>query len=274
MPNPLKRFCEHLFLKKGLEKITVRGYRDGLKRFFKEVGEPTKETAEQYLRDMRMKDYSYSHISNTITVVSRYMEFIKQPIDVEMPRRPKTLPTQEILTIGEIARLLAATKNIREKAMIAILAYTGIRNKEICNLKVKHIDLGGNLVKVIDGKFRKDRVVPMSQECSQIITMYLSEYPRKQEDYLFTTLEKNKQYKGCALRQRIKEVANRISIDKRIYPHLFRHSFITHLIDRGANAVSVQQFAGHERLETTLAYTHLSPRMMQREYLYFQPSYI
>lgn len=274
MPNPLNRFCEHLFLQKGLNQITVKGYQGTLKRFFREVGEPTKETAEQYLKDMRMKDYSYSHISNTITVVSCYMGFIRWPIQVETPRRPKTLPAKEILTVGEIARLLAATKNSREKAMIAILAYTGLRNKEVCNLKVKHLDLGGNLVKVIDGKFRKDRVVPMSQECAQMITVYLSEYPRKQDDYLFTTLKRGRQYNGYALRQRIVAITGRVDIDKRIHPHLFRHSFITHLIDRGANVVSVQQFAGHKRLETTLAYTHLSPKRMQKEYLYFQPSYI
>ena len=274
MPNPSNRFCEHLFLQKGLSKVTVKGYRNALRRIKRAIGEPEREKVMDYLQRMKRSDYSYSHISNTITVVSRYMEFIKQPIDIEQPKRPKTLPAKEILTIGEIARLLAATKNSREKAMMAILAYTGLRNKEVCNLKVRHLDLGGNLVKVFNGKGHKDRVVPMSQECAQIITRYLSDYPRQQEDYLFTTLGGNRKYRGWALRQRVKEVASRVDIDKRIYPHLFRHSFITHLIDGGANIVSVQQFAGHTRTETTLAYTHLSPKRMMREYIYFMPSYL
>lgn len=269
----LTKFLEYLSLRKGLSKVTIRGYRVVLKKFLREIGKPTEEKAENYLIDMRMADYSYSHISNSITIISRYMEFIDRPITVEKPRRPKNLPAKEILTVGEIARLLAATKNSREKAMISILAYCGLRNKEVCNLKVKHLDLGGNLIKVIAGKFKKDRVVPMRQECAATITQYLNDYPRDREDYLFTTLKEGRQYNGYALRQRVKTVASRVDIEKRVHPHIFRHSFITHLIDAGANVVAVKRFAGHVRLETTLGYTHLSSNSMQRQYMFFMPSY-
>jgi len=266
----VEKFYDHLLLK-GYEKITIENYKRVLSKFLRETQKPNRERAESYLIEMRKKDYSYSHIKSTITAVKRYMEFIGRPIKTEMPRRPTTLPVKEILTEGEIARMFATTKNNREKAMLAILAYCGLRNKEVCQLKVKDIDLDNNLVKVIGGKFNKDRVVPMSRECSKIIINYLNDYPRNSP--LFTTLKEEKQYNGSALRKRIKVIAKRAKIGKRVYPHLFRHSFISHLIERGANIVAVQQFAGHSNISTTMLYTHLSPKKIFQEYQYYMPSY-
>lgn len=269
----LKEFCDYLLNKKGFSEVTIRGYRVVLQKFLREVPEPDKDAAERYLLRMKKQDYSYSHVRNTIVIIRRYMNFLEDPIDVEQPRRPDKLPAKEILTVGEIARLLAATKNVRERAMISILAYTGLRNKEVCNLKVKNVDLGSNLVKVINGKFSKDRTVPMTQDCAATLTKYLSEYPRNRENWLFTTLDGDRRYNGTALRDRVKSVAERTSIEKNVHPHIFRHSFITHLIDNGANITAVKKFAGHSRLETTLQYTHLSPRSMQRQYLFYMPNY-
>lgn len=258
----------------GFENITVENYKRVLKKFFRDLGteKPKKRQAEEYLAEMRKKDYSYSHIVNSGIAIKRYMEFIGRPIKFERPRKPKTLPTKDILTEGEIARMFAATKNNREKAMIAILAFCGLRNKEVCSLKVKDIDLDNNLVKVLGGKFKKDRIVPISRECSKIIINYLNDYPRNSP--LFTTLREGKQYTGWALRKRVKVVAKRAGIKKRVYPHLFRHSFISHLINKGANLVAVQQFAGHSKIETTMQYTHLTPRRIQQEYQFFIPSYL
>ena len=269
-----EKFYDYLLLKKGLEQITIDGYRKVLNKFFRELDttKPKREQAESYLAEIRKRDYSYRHISSSGLMIQRYMDFIGRPIEFVKPRRPKTLPTRDILTEGEIARIFAATKNNREKAMLAILAYCGLRNSEVCRLKVKDIDLDNNIVKVIGGKFKKDRIVPMSRECSKIIINYLNDFPR--DSNLFTTLREGKPYNGGALRQRVKVVAARAKIKKRTYPHLFRHSFISHLIERGANIVAVQHLAGHSRIETTMIYTHLSPKRIQQEYMFYMPSYI
>lgn len=268
-----EEFYDSLILK-GFENITIEGYKRVLTKFLKENQNPNKKDAEQYLLEMRKKDYSYSHIKNSIIIIKRYMEFIGIKIEIEQPRRPSELPTKEILTEGEIARILAETNNNREKAMIGILVYCGIRNKELCNLKVKNVDFENNIIKVLGGKFKKDRIVPLSKECFRIILDYLKDYQQEEKDYLFTTLVRNEQYNGWALRKMVKKVAVRAKIKKRVYPHLFRHTLITHLLERGANVIAVQQLAGHANISTTMQYTHFSPKKIIQEYQYFVPSYI
>ncbi len=269
----LDKFCDDLILK-GFEQITIEGYRKTLNKFLRENQNPTKEQAEYYLLEMRKKEYSFSHIKNSITIIKNYMEFLGIPIHVEQPRRPLELPTKEILTEGEIARILAETSNNREKALLAILVYCGVRNKELCNLKVKNVDFENNIIKVLGGKFKKDRIAPLSKECFRIILDYLKDYKRDEKNYLFTTLARNEQYNGWALRKMVKKVAKRAKIKKRVYPHLFRHSLITHLLERGANVIAVQQLAGHANLKTTMHYTHFSPKKIIQEYQYYVPAYI
>jgi len=272
----LEQFCDELLVRDGLELITVGNYKRTLKKFIKdlETSKPSRKQAESYLAEMRKKDYSYSHLANTGVAISRYMAFLGRKIVWHRPRRPNTLPTREVLTEGEIARILAATKNSREQAMIGLLSYCGLRNSELCSLKVKDVDTDNNLVKVIGGKFKKDRVVPMSKDCCKMVIRYLRDYGREKKKRLFVTLVRRNDYSGWALRKMVKVVAGRAGITKRVYPHLFRHSFITHLIDRGANIVAVQHFAGHSNIQTTMLYTHLTPKRIQKEYEFYIPSYL
>ena len=275
MLDKTEKFYDNLLLK-GFEKITIENYKRILIKFFKDIQtqKPKSEQAEEYLIEMRKKDYSYSHIKNTITIIKSYMRFIKQPIKIEYPRRPQTLPSKDILTEGEIARMIAETKNSREKAMLSILVFNGLRNKEVCSLKVKDIDFENSVIKVFGGKFQKDRIVPMTKDIYKILLEYLKDYPRNENDYLFTTLVKNNQYAGGDLRKRVKVIAKRAKIKKRVYPHLMRHSLITHLLEKGMNIIAVQQLAGHSNIKTTMQYTHFSPKRIIQEYQFHIPSYI
>lgn len=269
----IEEFYDSLILQ-GYEKITINGYKKVLNKFLNENQNPNKEQAEYYLVEMRKRDYSYSHTKNSITIIKKYMEFIGRQIEIEQPRRPQELPTKEILTEGEVARILAETKNSREKAMLGILVYCGVRNKELCSIKVRNVDFENNIIKVLGGKFKKDRIVPMSRDCYRIILDYLKDYQREEKDYLFTTLVRNEQYNGWALRKTVKKVAIRAKIKKRVYPHLFRHTLITHLLEKGMNVIAVQQIAGHKNLETTMWYSHFSPQKVQSEFMYHIPSYL
>jgi len=268
----LEEFCDGLLIQ-GLEKITIDGYKRVLSKFIKEMNteKPKQKQAENYLLEIRKKNYSYSHIKNTSLAVERYQKFINRPITFIRPRKPQTLPTIEILTEGEIARMLAACKNSREMAAIALLAYCGLRNKEVCQLRTRNIDLDNNLIQIIGGKFKKDRVVPISKEGSKIIIQYLREYPRNSP--VFTTLQGNRKYNGWALRKLVKKVGRNAGIKKRVYPHLLRHGFCSHLLERGANIIAVQQFMGHSNIQTTMRYTHFSSKKLQQEYHYYIPSY-
>lgn len=271
----VEKFYDTLLIKFGFQKITIENYRRVLNKVFRDLRtfRPTKRQAEDYIAEMRKKTYSFSHLINTAVAIERYMTFIKRTIKIAKPRKRQSL-IKDVMTEGEVARILAATKNSREKAMLAILAYSGIRNKELCNLKVHDINLDDNSIKVICGKFLKDRVVNISKECAKVVSSYIGQYiPSPNGQYLFTTLKEGKQYNGWALRKVVKVVSKRAHIKKRVYPHLFRHSLATNLINRGANILTVQQQLGHAKITTTMIYIQSSPQRTQKEYSFFVPSY-
>ena len=97
------------------------------------------------------------------------------------------------MTESEVSRMILASKNIRTKAVICLLAYSGLRNTETCNLRLEDVDLGGNQITVRDGKNRQDGVINISAECTRILIEYLRSHPRENNSFLFTTLKKNNQ---------------------------------------------------------------------------------
>ena len=271
----LENFYNSLLVKNGFSEITVNGYRKVLLKFFKEIGTLTinEEIINGYIAKMRTNGYSYSHIVNTSVALERYTGFIGSPVKLGRPRKPKQL-IKNVLTEGEVARILAVTKNKREQAILAILVYTGIRNKELCSLKVEDLDFDNQFLRVICGKGSKDRVVYFSKECSKILIEYLGEYKRDDKQFLFTTLVLRRQYNGWVLRKLVKVVSKRARVKKRVYPHLFRHSFACNLLNRGANIMTIQSLMGHNDVRTTLIYAHSTPQRIRQEYDFYMPSFI
>lgn len=267
----LENFYNYLLVQKGLQTITVGGYRGVFKRFFKENRHFNKNTVENYIAKMRQGDYSYSHIANTSMALEKLSEFLHKPIKLGRPRKPKQL-IKNTLTEGEIARMLAACKNTRERALLAILIYTGLRNKELCQLKTEDVDIGNQNVRVIEGKGNKDRVVYFTSECGQMVSEYKSEY--RPNHILFYTLVMHNPYNGWALRKMVKVVAKRAGIKKRVFPHLFRHSLACNLLNRGANIMTIQALLGHSDIRTTMIYAKSSPQRVKQEYLFYNPSYL
>jgi len=271
----MEKFYEHLEFECNFREITIKNYKSVLKKVLRDLGtlKPRKKQVEEYLLAMKKKKYSASHLNNTISILDRYMKFIKRKIEVKRVKRPKPI-IKDTLTEGEIARMLAAGKNSREQAMMAILAYSGIRNGEFCHLKVKDVDLDNGLVKIFNGKGGRDGISYISRECIKIVSRYLNEYPRNDDDSLFTTLVRNNQYTGWDLRKRVKVVAKRAGISKRVFPHLFRHSLATNLIKKGANIITVQNQLRHENLQNTMIYIRSFPERVQTEYNFHVPNYV
>jgi integrase/recombinase XerD len=192
MDNELNDFRKHLCVYRGLNECTILGYVATLKRFLKtfSIDKTLHSQIEDCVANLRLKGFSYNHVVNTSLALERYSEFKNNPIKVGRPKKPKPL-LKEVLTEAEIVRIIHATKTIREKAILATLAYSGIRNLELCKLKVSDVRLGENIIRIISGKGMKDRLCFISGECSQLLIEYLSKFPRNSEDYLFTTLVKN-----------------------------------------------------------------------------------
>ena len=267
-------FCRWLLVELGLKQNTIYNYRKLITRFLDkyDTEKPTKKQALDYVARMRESGHSYAHIVNTLRAIERYMLFIGSPVVIGKPRKPKT-KIKSTLTEAEVAIIIAAAKDVREKAMMVLLAYSGVRNEELCNVRLYDVNLGSNLLHIRSGKGSRDRVIPIDGECVRVIMQYLAEYPRNDEDYLFFTKYGNRQYTPWALRRLVKSLAARAGIKKRIYPHLFRHSLATNMLHRGANPLTIQCQLGHSFIETTMIYVHSSPELLRAEYQVYSPSY-
>lgn len=267
-------FCKHLLVSRGLAPYTIDGYRRVTAKALRDWGtlEPVYAQIEDYIADLRMEEYSFSHVVNTSLAIERYMEFLGSPIRLGRPKKPRPV-IKDVLSEAEIAVMLSACKNTREKAALALLAYSGIRSKELCRLKVCDVDFGHNTL-LIRGKGYRERVICIAGECTSLLLQYLQEYPRDKQAYLITTLAEGKQYRGWALRKMVKTVGGRVGMGERVYPHLFRHSLASNMIQRGASLITVKEQLGHAFIETTMIYVTSRFQRVQAEYQMFTPSYL
>jgi len=271
----LDGFHAFMMAGKGLQPNTAENYRRVVAKFLRDVGtdRPTVRQIETEVLKLRMAGKSHSHISNVMRSVEHYQTFMGSPVSLTRPRKPKRLPP-EPLTEAEVAVILSHCVNSRELAILALLATSGIRNEEVCNLAVGDIDFATSRLHIREGKGLKDRIVNFDGQCIPILQKYLAEYPREKSDPLFTTLRDGKPYTTTAVRRLVKRVVKRTRIKKRVYPHLFRHSLATNLIGRGAHVRAVQHQLGHSFIETTMLYIETSPEYVQRQFNAFKPSYL
>lgn len=267
----MEKFTQFLTIK-GLQPVTVKSHVKGAERILKIVGtnNPSHDQMNKYVFDLYQSNYSYSHKTNSATSIEYYMEFINNPIKFGRQRKPKRL-LKETLTEAEIIRMISATKSIREKAILVLLSYGGIRPKEISQIKVSHIDFGLNSLLIEQGKGFKDGIIYLPSKCSKILMEYITVHKRQEDDWLFETYQGNK-YNSQALRKFVKVLAKKAKIEKRIYPYIFRHSLATNMIKRGTNILFVKEHFRHAWIETTMHYIHSLQRQGTSEY-YF-PEYI
>ena len=275
MVNQIKKFEEYLIVDQGLSKTTVGGYcramSIAMRRMRKFV--PQYDDVKKHMLWMHEKEYSYSHIVNTSLAIEQFARFKGIDIKLGRPRKPKRV-VQDILTESEVSRLIQATRGVRERAIICLLAYSGIRNSELCSLKLQDINLGDNYITVKGGKNNKDRRINIASECTKILIEYLSHYKRDQESYLFTTVKHNHQLATCDTRKMIRILAKRANIGRRVFPHLFRHSLATNLLNRGASLIMIKNQLGHAFIESTMIYATSMPFRTKSEYDYFKPAYM
>lgn len=179
---------------------------------------------------------------------------------IEAPKASRPLP--DTLSTEEIDRLIGSidastTKGLRDRAMLELLYSCGLRVSELCDLHLGDLFFGEGYIRVI-GKGDKQRLVPVSGMARDRIQLYLEvrDKSRRKDDFVFLN-NRGKQLTRVMIFTIIKQAAQRASIDKKISPHTFRHSFATHLLEGGANIRQVQELLGHENILTTEIYTHL-----------------
>lgn len=269
----MENFKKFLFIKKGLQPITVNGYISTIKRVEKKLGkEPSNSLLEEYMYEMYTSNYSYSYKTNTALAIESYTLFLERPLKFGRQTKPKTI-IKDTLTEAEVTKLIFSCKNTKEKAIISLLAYSGIRNKELCRLQVMDFDYSRNSIRIIQGKGLKDGVSQISSECSRVLLKYINEYSLQRNDFMFKTYQGN-QYTGGALRKRVKVIALRAEIKKRVYPHLLRHSLAVNMLIRNADIITLKNQLRHSVVETTFHYLNSIILGEMNNYEKSVPSYI
>lgn len=275
LQEELEDFKKHLVLNYDLRKVTIKGHTDNIRRMLQKIQttNPKKKEVIDYVYDLKRCNKSCSHISNNISSVEKYMDFKKKLLRFSKPRRQRKF-IKGVLTEAEISRMIQACKNIKEKAMIVILAFSGIRNRSFCGLKLKDVDFGNNALTVRKVKGRKEYIAYVSSESVIILLKYLEEYSKKDDDYLFTTKVRDNQYSPSDIRKLVGVLAKRAKIDKKVFPHLLRHSLSSNMLNRGANIILIKEQLGHDWLQSTEIYLTSFPKRIKLEYEIYKPAYL
>jgi integrase/recombinase XerD len=200
--------------------------------------------------------------------------------EFELPRVPKHLP-KNILTEEEIEDMLRQTQvygdvGIRDRAIIETFYSTGIRRMELVNLKLQDIDLARGAVTIFEGKWQKDRVVPIGDRASAWVEKYLWDVRPallKGDDpgNLFLT-ECGQPFTKNRMGDLIKKYKKAVGIDKSGECHLFRHSMATHMLDNGADIRYIQAMLGHVNLSSTAIYTQVSIKKLKQVHAATHPA--
>src|SRR5215469_3021305 len=182
---------------------------------------------------------------------------------IPYPRVPKKLPS--ILSREEVARLINASGTLFHRTLLMVLYGTGMRRSEAARLKLTDIDSQRMIIRVVEGKGGKDRDLPLSPALLETLRAHCRWF--KPRTYLFPS-----RYSGAvekpitdkAVWQISTEATRRAGIRKRVTPHTLRHSWATHLLEDGTDLRTIQLLLGHEDLETTARYLHLSAKHLQQ----------
>jgi integrase/recombinase XerD len=271
----LDRFANYLYARSGFARGTVDLTIGFVRRAVPRMGlDPSHEAIEGYIADMHRAGESFGQISNAIKAVERFAEFLGRPIRLARPRKPQGISIAA-LSEAKVAIMIARTKSLREKALLSLLAYSGIRNNELCELRVRDIDMAQQSVVIECGKNSKGRMCCVSGECIEILGDYLRERQGRPDQFLFVTIRHGHQLQTQDVRKFIRVLARRAGIPGRVWPHLFRHSLATALLNRGASVYSIQALLGHTFVSTTMSYyLHPSAKNIRADYYRCAPSYI
>jgi integrase/recombinase XerD len=271
----LDRFVNHLYARCGLAPSTIDLATGYIRRMLPHTGpHPTQDALDQVIGKMRREGTSYGNLTNAMRAIEHYMAFLGEPIHFGRPRKPIKAELK-ILTEGKIARMFVAAHGLRETALLAVMAYTGMRNNELVNLLVSDVDVPQQSITIQSGKGARGRVACMSGECAEVIIEYLRERRGEPEDFLFVTVRNKHKLQTQDVRKFCRVLAKRAGVSGRVWPHLFRHSLATMLLDRGANIYSIQAILGHADVQTTMDnYLHPSARNTKADYHRCVPSFL
>lgn len=260
------RACPEEFFKKlELRKYslnTARSYIAHFEKFINHYGnvnllEITEQEINNYLSLLVQQGLSDSYINQSINSIKFYYEIVlgmpNRFYSVERPMKKEKLP--EIVSKEKVLAMIDITRNIKHRCIIKLLYSAGLRRSELINLKIEDIDSDRMLIKVQEGKGKKDRLTLLGESMLIDLRRYYKIY--KPKVYLFEG-PGHKQYSATSIGKIIRRAAYTVGVKKRVTPHMLRHSFATHLLESGVDLRYIQTLLGHNSSRTTEIYTHVA----------------
>ena len=178
---------------------------------------------------------------------------------INRPKVEKKIPS--VLSQDEVLTIIESTKNLKHRTFLMTIYSAGLRVGEACELRVGDIDSARMRIIVRNGKGHKDREVTLSELLLTSLRAYFKQY--RPDTYLFPGMNRSKPYSQSSARAVLKKALKRSGITKKATPHTLRHSYATHMMDKGIDLRFIQALLGHKSIKTTLHYCHLSKHGMQ-----------
>ncbi|AFL95853.1 integrase-like protein [Thermococcus cleftensis] len=250
----------------GKSPNTIRMYSYYVRRYLEWGGRLNARSALRFLARLRREGYSSRSLNLVVQALRSYFRFEGYEEEAEKlkpPKVPKSLP--KALTREEVKRLLSVIPPTRRRdRLIVLLLYgAGLRVSELCNLKKGDIDLDRGLIVVRGGKGAKDRVVPIPEFLVGEIRAYIE---TREDDSEYLLVEERRREKDRLSPKTVwyllKKYGARAGIE--VTPHKLRHSFATHMLERGVDIRAIQELLGHSNLSTTQIYTKVTVEHLRR----------
>ncbi len=287
-------YMEFLDVEKGLSANTIASYKNDLNGFVLSIEKKrrnnvraiTSSDIRLYIASLRERELAVTSITRKVVSLRNFFKYLvkEKAIDndpaskIENPRPWRKLP--DVLSIEEVESILAipdesSILGLRDRAILELLYSCGLRVSELTFLLVNDIDLESGLLKAT-GKGNKERLVPVGEEALEMVSKYLStaRHSLQKNDITSRKIFLNRSGRGLtrqAVWKLLKKYCLLADVRKKVTPHTLRHSFATHMIERGADLRSVQMLLGHSDISTTQIYTHISLTRMKEVYKKFHP---
>ncbi|MFZ0520440.1 MAG: site-specific tyrosine recombinase XerD [Candidatus Acidiferrales bacterium] len=292
MEAHIRSFLNYLRVEKGLSPNTLNAYRRDMAKFSEFAAKQKLETSQitrshvvDFLRTLYLRKLDSRSVARHLVTIRHFFRFAftegfipEDPaINIQSPKFRQALP--EFLSVQEVDRLLAqpdvnTTAGLRDKAMIELLYSTGLRVSELCGLKIADLQTEIGCLRCI-GKGNKERLVPVGRRALEVVQEYVKKsrpeiLGDRTSPYLFTSRT------GSAMNRImfwkvLGAYGRKAGLRKTLSPHMLRHSFATHLLDRGADLRSVQMMLGHADIATTQIYTHVVEERLKQVYKAHHP---
>ena len=268
--TPLRQRMLDDLRRRNYSPDTIRGYIRAVQQFAEYFGRSPEQMGAEELRRYQIhllheRKLALGTVENCISALRfLYKKTLKRRDlafdDLPFPKQPRTLPT--VLSQDEVTRLIEAVPNRMHRMLLMLLYATGMRRTEASLLKVSDIDSQRMVIHIQRGKGLRDRDVPLTPRLLEALREYWRW--KKPRIYLFPSRVGDRNVErpisGKTVWSACRAAAIRADIPKKLHPHTLRHCFATHLLEGGADLRTIQLLMGHERLEDTTIYLHLSQR--------------